>query len=137
MDLHSVYESDSVYKDILMSPIEVGERISLDNIYFDFDKATLRNESAPQLNKVVQFLKDNRKIRIQLDGHTCSIGQADYNQKLSEDRAKAVLAYLLKNGIKEKRLSSAGFGESKPRENNENEAGREKNRRVEFVILEL
>ncbi len=137
MDLHSVYESDSLHKDILMSPIEVGERISLDNIYFDFDKATLRPESSPQLNKVVTFLKDNKKIKIQLDGHTCSIGKDDYNQKLSEDRARAVLEYLTENGIKEKRLSSFGFGETKPRETNDLEAGREKNRRVEFVILEL
>ncbi|WP_394369449.1 OmpA family protein [Fulvivirga lutea] len=119
-----------------MSPIEVGERISLDNIYFDFDNATLRPESAPQLNKVIKFLEDNKKIKIQLDGHTCSIGKDDYNQKLSEDRARAVLEYLVDNGIKDKRLSSFGFGETKPRETNEDESGREKNRRVEFVILE-
>ncbi len=137
MDLHSVYESDSLMKNILMTPIEVGERVSLDNIYFDFDKATLRPESSPQLNKVVAFLKDNKKIKIQLDGHTCSIGKDDYNQKLSEDRARAVLEYLTENGIKEKRLSSFGFGETKPRETNEKESGREKNRRVEFVILDL
>ncbi|QSE97749.1 OmpA family protein [Fulvivirga lutea] len=136
MDMHSIYESDSVNKDILMSPIEVGERISLDNIYFDFDNATLRPESAPQLNKVIKFLEDNKKIKIQLDGHTCSIGKDDYNQKLSEDRARAVLEYLVDNGIKDKRLSSFGFGETKPRETNEDESGREKNRRVEFVILE-
>jgi len=137
MDLKAVYESDSIYKDILMSPIEEGERISLDNTYFDFDKATLRPESVPQLNKVVNFLKDNKKVMIQLDGHTCSIGKDDYNQKLSENRAKAVLIYLQENGIKSKRLSSAGFGESKPKESNENEIGRERNRRVEFVIIDL
>lgn len=137
MDLKSVYESDSVYKDILMSPIEVGERISLDNIYFDFDKAILKPESEPQLNKVVQFLQENKKIKIQLDGHTCSIGQGDYNQKLSEERARAVLEYLIGKGVKEKRLSSFGFGETKPMETNEDESRRIKNRRVEFVILEL
>lgn len=136
MDMHAVYESDSVNKDILMTPIEIGERISLDNIYFDFDKATLRPKSAPQLNKVAKFLNDNKKIKIQLDGHTCSIGKEDYNKRLSEDRARAVLEYLLGQGIKDKRLSSFGFGEAKPRESNENEIGRERNRRVEFVILE-
>ena len=137
MDLNSIYESDSVYKDILMSPIEVGERISLDNIYFDFDKAILRPESEPQLNKVVKFLNDNKKIKIEVDGHTCSMGQEDYNQKLSEERAKAVLDYLVNKGIKEKRITSFGFGETKPIETNEYEAGRIKNRRVEFVILEM
>jgi OOP family OmpA-OmpF porin len=135
IDLHSVYESDSIKRDIFLSPIEVGQRISLDNIYFEFDKATLKDESIPQLNKVVSFLEENKKITIQLDGHTCSIGQDDYNQKLSEDRARAVLDYLVKNGIKEKRLSSFGFGETSPRESNDTEEDREKNRRVEFVIL--
>ncbi len=135
IDLHSVYESDSIKRDILLSPIEVGQRISLDNIYFDFDKATLKDESIPQLSKIVNFLEDNKKVTIQLDGHTCSIGQEDYNQKLSEDRARAVLEFLLKNGIKEKRLSSFGFGESKPLESNDDEANRQKNRRVEFIIL--
>jgi outer membrane protein OmpA-like peptidoglycan-associated protein len=135
IDLHSVYESDSIKRDIFLSPIEVGQRISLDNIYFNFDKATLRDESIPQLSKVVNFLEENKKVTIQLDGHTCSIGQDDYNQKLSEGRARAVLEFLLKNGIKEKRLSSFGFGETKPLESNDDEASREKNRRVEFVIL--
>ncbi len=135
IDLHAVYESDSVERDILLSPIEVGQRISLDNIYFDFDKASLRDESIPQLTKVVNFLNENRKITIQLDGHTCSMGQEDYNQKLSEERARAVLNYLVSQGIKEKRLSSFGFGETKPRESNDTPTEREKNRRVEFVIL--
>lgn len=135
IDLHSVYESDSIKRDIFLSPIEVGQRISLDNIYFDFDRATLREESAPQLDKVVSFLEDNKKVTIQLDGHTCSMGQEDYNQKLSEDRARAVLEYLVKNGIKSKRLSSFGFGETKPIESNDDEESRQKNRRVEFVIL--
>ncbi len=136
VDLFAVYESDSIKRDILLSPIEVGQRVSLNNIYFDFDKATLRSESKPQLDNVVEFLKENKKVKIELDGHTCSIGKEDYNQKLSEDRARAVLLYLLENGIKEKRLSSFGFGETKPIESNIQESGREKNRRVEFVILE-
>ena len=80
-------------------------------------------------------MEENKKVTIQLDGHTCSIGQDDYNQKLSEGRARAVLEFLLKNGIKEKRLSSFGFGETKPLESNDDEASREKKRIVEFVIL--
>lgn len=136
LDLHTVYESDSIFRNILMTPIEVGQRISLDNIYFDFDKATLKPESTPQLDKVYDFLRSNKKVKIQLDGHTCSIGQDDYNQKLSEDRARAVLEYLSKKGVKDKRLSSFGFGETKPIASNDEEATREQNRRVEFVILE-
>lgn len=136
LDFTDIYDNDTLSYRLEMTPVKIGQRIALDNIYFDFDKATLRPESQTQLNKIVVFLEKNDKVKIELDGHTCSIGKEDYNQLLSENRAMAVKKYLIDNGIKEKRLTSFGFGESKPRESNETSSGREQNRRVEFVIKE-
>ncbi|MEP2771776.1 MAG: OmpA family protein [Fulvivirga sp.] len=136
LDFTNIYDNDTIVYKIEMTPVKVGQRIALDNIYFDFDKATLRPESQTQLNKVFDFLDNHNKVKIELDGHTCSIGQEDYNQKLSEDRALAVKQYLIDKGIKDKRLTSFGFGESQPKESNETSTGREQNRRVEFVIKE-
>jgi len=136
LDFTDIYDNDTLEYKIELEPIEVGQRIALDNIYFDFNKATLKPESITQLDKVFNFLETNKKVKIELDGHTCSIGTDDYNQKLSENRALAVQNYLLEKGIKSRRLTSIGFGEAKPLESNENEEGRIKNRRVEFVIIE-
>lgn len=136
LDFTDIYDNDTLSYRLEMTPVKIGQRIALDNIYFDFDKATLRPESQTQLNKIVDFLEKNDKVKIELDGHTCSIGKEDYNQLLSENRALAVKQYLIYNGIKEKRITSFGFGESKPRESNETSSGREQNRRVEFVIKE-
>jgi len=136
IDFTDRYENDTVHYKLELDPIELGQRIALDNIYFDFDKATLKPQSFVQLNKVYNFLKTNESVKIELDGHTCSIGTEDYNQKLSEKRALTVQSYLLEKGIKKKRLTSLGFGEAQPLESNENEEGRIKNRRVEFVIVD-
>lgn len=136
LDLSYSYESDTIVRDFKLYPIELGQRVSLNNIYFDFDKANLRPESQTQLKQVFQFLKDNRKVKVQFDGHTCSIGQADYNQKLSEDRALAVYQYLVGKGIPKRRMSSFGFGETDPAEANSSRLNRAQNRRVEFVITD-
>lgn len=136
IDLSRSYENDTIVKNFTLYPIVLGQRISLDNIYFDFDKAELRAESKTQMDQVYQFLVDNPKVKVQFDGHTCSIGRADYNQKLSEDRALAVYTYLSNRGISKKRISSFGYGESKPIQSNESEVLREQNRRVEFVIID-
>ena len=136
IDLSESFEGDTIKLDFQLFPTEVGTRIALDNIFFDFDKATLKRNSVVQLYQVFQFLDTNPRIKIELDGHTCSLGDADYNQKLSEDRALAVREYLVGRGIAEDRITSVGFGETKPLDDNTNSQGREKNRRVEFVILE-
>lgn len=136
VDLTAIYESDTVERDILLDPIEVGQRIALDNIYFDFNKSTLRDESIPQLELIYDFLTENNQVEIELDGHTCTIGTPEYNQKLSENRALSVKRYLLDKGVRNRRIKSVGFGELAPLSTNETEEGRETNRRVEFVILE-
>ncbi len=136
VDLSLAYENDTITRNFKLYPIELGQRVSLDNIYFDFDKAELRPESKTQMDQVLQFLVDNPKVKVEFDGHTCSIGRADYNQKLSEDRALAVYQYLNDRGISKKRISSFGFGETKPLQSNDSEELRQQNRRVEFVIID-
>lgn len=124
-----------VTKDILLQPIEVGLTVRLKNIYFDFDKTTLKNESFAELNKVVDFLKQNSSVEIEISGHTDSKGSDDYNQKLSQGRSEAVVSYIIEQGIESYRLSAHGYGESKPIDTNDSDEGRANNRRVEFTVM--
>ncbi len=109
--------------------LELKERI-----YFAWDQAILQDVSFPVLDEVVQALKDNKGFRVQVEGHTSSEGSDDHNQTLSEKRAEAVLDYLVTHGIGRERLVSTGFASSVPVDTNATIAGRENNRRVEFVV---
>lgn len=126
-----------VIKDIALQPIEVGLTVRLDHIYFDFDKTTLKKESYEELAKVIDFLKRNPTVEIEIAGHTDSKGSDEYNQKLSQGRTQAVVDYLISQGISARRLLATGYGESKPVDTNETEEGRAKNRRVEFTVLKI
>lgn len=128
-------EVTPVTKDIVLQPIEIGVTVRLKNIYFDFDKTTLKNESFPELNKVVDFLKQNPSVEIEISGHTDSKGSDDYNLTLSQGRSEAVVAYIISQGIDSYRLTAHGYGESKPIDTNDSDAGRANNRRVEFTVL--
>jgi outer membrane protein OmpA-like peptidoglycan-associated protein len=108
-----------------------------EKLYFAWDQAVLQEVSFPVLDEVVQALKDNKGFRVQVDGHASSEGADDHNQTLSEQRADAVLNYLISHGIDRDRLASKGFGSSVPRDTNATIAGRENNRRVEFVVYFL
>ncbi|MEO0100804.1 MAG: OmpA family protein [candidate division WOR-3 bacterium] len=117
------------------SLVSVGMTITL-KVLFDFNKATIRPESYRLLDEAAQILKDNPKIKVEIQGHTDNIGSDAYNQKLSERRAQAVANYFIsQHGIDEKRLRVVGYGETKPIASNETEEGRALNRRVEFVVL--
>jgi OmpA-OmpF porin, OOP family len=124
-------------KDIYLQPIEVGVTVRLKNIYFDFDKTTLKKESFVELNKVVDFLKQNSHVEIEISGHTDNKGSDDYNANLSQGRSQAVVDYIISQGIDTSRLTAHGYGESKPIETNDTDAGRANNRRVEFTILKM
>ena len=124
-----------IYLDFLLNKVKVGSKIILKNIFFDFDKATLRKESAAELDRLVKMLRDVPTMKIEISGHTDNVGSNDYNQKLSQDRAKAVVDYLIVQGIEEDRLTYAGYGETQPIADNNTEEGRQENRRTEFKVL--
>ncbi len=128
-------EITPVVKDLYLKKIEVGVTVRLKNIYFDFDKTTLKSESFVELNKVVDLLKQNPSVEIEIAGHTDSKGGDDYNLNLSQGRSQAVVDYLISQGIESYRLTAHGYGESRPIDTNDTEEGRANNRRVEFTVL--
>jgi outer membrane protein OmpA-like peptidoglycan-associated protein len=127
---------DSTYrKDIPLQPIEVNASVVLRNIFFDFNKYDLEPQSQAELDKVVQLLQENPTVKIQLEGHTDNIGNAADNLKLSENRAKAVVNYLISKGVDSKRLAAKGFGATQPIADNTTDEGRAQNRRTELKIV--
>ncbi|MFA6924527.1 MAG: OmpA family protein [Bacteroidales bacterium] len=129
------YEYIEVKKDFALKKIEAGTKVVLNNIFFDFNKSTLRKASIPELDRVLKLLQDMPTLKIEISGHTDNKGNAKYNQKLSENRAKAVVDYLLNKGIDKSRLTSAGYGFTQPVAPNDNEKGRQLNRRTEFKVI--
>jgi outer membrane protein OmpA-like peptidoglycan-associated protein len=116
--------------------IEEGIKITMGSgILFDFDSYTLSATSKQNIAKLAEVLDKYESTDILVAGHTDSIGSDSYNQKLSEDRANAVAAYLMANGVKRSRLVVMGYGEESPAYSNETEAGQDKNRRVELAIV--
>jgi len=124
-------------KDLYMSPIEVGKTVVIKNIYFNFDKTTLKTESYPELNRLTALMRQNPGITIEIGGHTDNKGTDAYNLNLSDGRAEAVMNYLLEQEITPERLTSKGYGESQPVSTNATDLGRSENRRVEFTILSV
>ncbi|HEX2919624.1 MAG TPA: OmpA family protein [Bacteroidales bacterium] len=115
----------------------VGEGIIVEfssNVLFDFDKSDVTADASPTLDKLVQVLNKYPDTNIELQGHTDNTGSENYNQTLSEKRARAVDRYLTGNGIPAKRVKIKGFGESAPKYDNNTDSGRAQNRRVEFLI---
>lgn len=104
-------------------------------INFDFGKATLRPNSFPLLDDAVKVLTQYPKLRLRISGHTDNQGSKEVNQKLSEDRAAAVKTYLVEKGVEQARVETRGVGPDEPLEDNKTEAGRAKNRRIEFQVL--
>lgn len=125
-----------IKKDILLKKVEVGTRIVLNNIFYDFNKATLRPESEAELDRLYKLLNENPTLKIEISGHTDNVGSASYNQKLSESRAKSVVNYLLDKGIDQTRLTFKGYGFNRPVAGNDTEEGRQQNRRTEFEIMD-
>ena len=124
-----------IHKDLFLVPIEIGQVVRLNNVFFDFDKSDLRSESFVELDRVVKLLKENPAIEIEMSAHTDSKGSDEYNFRLSDDRARSVRNYIISQGIAESRIVSKGYGETKPVDTNETDEGRQMNRRVEFTIM--
>lgn len=128
---------------LVLDRLEKNRSYVLNNIYFGFDSAVIRPSAARELDKLVLLLNDNPEIKIEMGSHTDSVDDESYNQRLSQRRAEATVNYLIKKGIAPERLVAKGYGESRPIARNtnpdgtDNPAGRQKNRRTEFKILEI
>lgn len=143
LDLRNVTADQVIeHKDFNLDPIQVAAveenvTIVLNNVFFDFDKAVLKAESFPELNRIVTLMNEKPAMQIEIAGHTDATGPEQYNLGLSERRAKAVVTFLTEKGIDKSRVTTLFFGESRPVETNASQHGRKKNRRVEFKILKL
>lgn len=122
-------------KDVFYEEVPEEEVIVLRGIHFDFDKYNIKPEWVPVLDEGVEILKKHPDIKIIIEGHTDSIGTDEYNQKLSERRAKAVFDYFVSRGISPERMKTVGFGESQPKADNSTAEGRAINRRVELKVV--
>jgi len=129
--------SDTIKQSIIKESEKLKNEIVLNNIFFDFNKASLRPESKTELENLIKLMNDNPNIKIEISGHADNIGSSAYNQKLSESRAKAVVDYLIEHGIERSRLSHMGYGFDKPIAPNDTKEGRQINRRVEFKIIKI
>jgi outer membrane protein OmpA-like peptidoglycan-associated protein len=136
IDLSNVTESQTITKDIYLMPLEVGQTIRLNNIFFDRGKYYIKPESIPELNRLVKLLKENPEMKIEISGHTNNLGPAEANRILSENRANEVKKYLVSQRISPDRIRTVGYGSSKPIGDNNTEEGRKLNQRVEFMIYE-
>ncbi len=117
--------------------VVTAEKIELkQTVFFDFNRASIKNVSFALLNEVGQAMVDNPTIKVEIGGHTDSVGKDASNLKLSQSRAESVRTYLIKRGIASNRMVPKGFGENVPIADNRTEAGRSQNRRVEFLITE-
>ena len=137
IDLGKAKPGEVFVRDLLLVPIKPGAKIRLNNIFFEFAKATLLPESMVELDRLVGILNQYPGMVIEVAGHTDNVGGDASNLKLSQDRAGSVMKYLLDHGVAAARLQARGYGESAPVVPNDTDEHRQLNRRVEFVILRI
>ncbi len=125
---------DVIQLDIQLKPIEIGQSIILNNLFFETDSYELSIKSETELNQIVEWMEENDS-RIEISGYTDNVGTDAYNQTLSLNRAKAVYKYLATKGIDQSYLTFKGYGKNNPIASNDTEEGRQKNRRIEFTII--
>jgi len=136
IDLSQVFEGKNITRDVLMTPLKKGEKLSLNNITFELNSAQLTDDSKVVLENVFDLLKQNRTIILEIAAYTDDLGEAAYNLDLSRKRAQSVKDFLIAKGVPESMLQSKGYGESNPAVPNTSDENRALNRRVEFVVLE-
>ncbi len=135
IDISPDTEASEMTRNFALQKVKVGEKVILKNIFFELNKATLTPASYEELGRVLKLLESNPTLRIEISGHTDNVGSFQVNERLSEARAKAVVDYLIGNGIDADRLEYAGYAFSRPVATNDTAEGRAQNRRVEFEIL--
>lgn len=135
IDLRQITKFKEITTHLFLVPIEKGQTVRINNIFFDFGKSELLPESFYELNRLVDLMNENTKLEIEVQGHTDNIGSNERNKVVSQERANSVMNYLLSKGIAKERIHAVGFGKSNPITANDTEENRAKNRRVEFVIV--
>lgn len=136
LDLTNLSAASTVRKDIVLQPIRTGAKIILNNIFFEFNSAELLSESKSELERVFKVLDENPSLKVEIAGHTDSIGAEEYNFSLSQRRAQSVVDWLVSKGINRQRIIAKGYGETSPIADNGTDEGRKQNRRVTFEIIE-
>jgi len=136
LDLTKQKDFKEVSNDLFVVEEKVGEVIMMNNIFFDLAKFELKGESAPELNRIAAFLTENANAKIEIGGHADKTGSSGFNKKLSFKRAEAVKKYLVRAGVPASKIDVKAYGEEKPVADNVTDAGRAKNRRVEFILIE-
>lgn len=134
LELVDVKKYTEINKNLLLVPIEVGEAIQLNNVFFEQGRPVLKSESYPELDRLVAILRDNPTMEIELSGHTDNVGNPNSLVVLSQARVGAVKDYLVKSGIAALRITGKGYGAAKPMVKNDTEEHRRMNRRVEFKV---
>jgi outer membrane protein OmpA-like peptidoglycan-associated protein len=135
VDLTKAAPGTKIPRNFYVTPIEVGQAVNIEYIYFETGKAELKPESFRSLNALVEFLNEYPNVKVEIGGHTDNTGGADANMKISEKRARSVAEYVISMGVKASRIESKGYGLTRPKYNNKTADGRAKNRRVEFTII--
>ena len=138
VDVSTVSSYQEIERDFYLDPTQelLTKTVKLNNVFFEFNTATLIPESKAEMDRVVKTLRENPGLSIEIQGHTDSTGGDSYNDKLARERIATIMRYLTTRGISAFRLTTAGFGEKAPIADNSTEEGRERNRRVEFRIVE-
>jgi outer membrane protein OmpA-like peptidoglycan-associated protein len=137
IDVPENWTKDAYNLNLDLIKVKVGKKVVLNNILFETGKSILTAGSYTELSRLLNIMKENAMVKIEISGHTDKTGSAELNFKLSEARAKAVVDYLIKYGIERSRMEFRGYGSLQPISENSTSAGRAKNRRVEFKILEF
>ncbi len=135
IDVKALTGYTEIERDLYLTPIEVGEKIRLNNLFFDTDKYDLKSTSIAELKRLIKFMNSYPAMEIEIAGYTDNKGSDEHNMTLSQSRVNSVVSYLTKNGISASRLKGKGYGKENPVATNDTEEGRAKNRRVEFTIL--
>jgi outer membrane protein OmpA-like peptidoglycan-associated protein len=133
-DLPDTTKYKEFVKNIELKRAVSGAKIVLKNIFFDTDKSSLRKESNVELEKIEALMKENPELHLEISGHTDNVGSAEHNQKLSIDRAQAVVDHLVKHNIDKVRLEAKGYGFTHPIATNDDAEGRQLNRRTELKV---
>lgn len=135
VDLRKAKPRSKVPRDFFVMPLEVGQSVDIENIFFETGKNKLKPESYRSLNALVDFFKEYPNVKVLVGGHTDNTGSAAVNKRLSKQRAQAVADYLIEQGIPSDRFEAEGYGPSKPKASNKTKQGRAMNRRTDFTIM--